>query len=172
MLKADAPDPRHSADGFFPAGPDKVAEQEAMVACIRCGHHNTAGRGTCEECRATLPSVERIDQSTLDIRLGDQGPAPETQMTENLARLFEACERFNFKTMSSEAFLDEVAWMEGLLEQADKMAQDGAWRARRVQAGLQSLRRAGETGDSALVYQTAGSSGRVRQDVGCRQQSV
>lgn len=134
---------------------DKVAEQEAMVACIRCGHHNTAGRGTCEACRATLPSVERIDQSTLDIRLGDQGPAPETQMTENLARLFEACERFNFKTMSSEAFLDEVAWMEGLLEQADKMGlQDGALEGlEEFKAGLQSLRRAGETGDSALVYQ-------------------
>lgn len=151
---------------------DKMIEQEATVPCIRCGHHNTAGRGTCEACRATLPSVERIDQSTLDIRLGEQGPAPETQMTENLARLLEACERFNFKTMTREAFLAEVAWMEGLLEQAGRMGlQDGALEGlEEFKAGLQSLRRAGETGDSALIYEGRKlvweGSGRMQAAVG------
>lgn len=133
---------------------DKVVEQEARIPCIRCGHRNLAGRGTCERCRATLPAVDRAEQSTLDIRLGDQGAAPEAQMTENLARLLEACERFNFKTMTREAFLAEVAWMEGLLEQAGRMGlQEGALEGlEEFNAGLQSLRQAGETGDSALVY--------------------
>ncbi len=70
-------------------------------------------------------------------------------MTENLARIFEACEKFYSGTLESEAFLEEVAWLEGLLDLARRQGLgDGC---QEFEAGLALLHQAGELGDRALL---------------------
>lgn len=132
----------------------RLAEQEGRTPCVRCGRYNSSERSTCEECGAILPVAARTDESRLDIRVGDED-APTTRMTANLARIFEACEQFYAGALGPEAFLQEVAWLEGLLGRARRMGLGEGDLARLGQddfeTGLALLRQAGETGDGALL---------------------
>lgn len=131
---------------------ERLADQEGRTPCVRCGESNPGDRSTCRRCSAILPAAAVGRESLLDLRVGEERPA-ETRMTVNLARLLDACDRYYSGALDGDAFLAEVAWMEGRLVQAQRMGFEEAARAglQDFEEGLALLRQAGETGDAALL---------------------
>ncbi len=128
---------------------ERLLALEGRTPCIRCGRSNSSERSLCEDCGAILPVATVRQEGLLDVRVGEAGPSQPTRMTENLARIFEACERFYSGTLEAAAFLDEVTWLEGLLDRARRQGLgDGC---QEFQAGLALLRQAGELEDRALL---------------------
>ena len=133
-----------------------LADREVRVACPRCGHSAEGPRSSCKRCGALLPVALPGREPALDVRLGDEpgGPTP-TRVTENLAVLFDACERFGAGLLEAGPFLEVVAWLEGLLDRARRQGLGDSDLAREGQQifaeGLATLREAGETGETGLV---------------------
>lgn len=132
----------------------ELAHREGRTPCVKCGHFNAGERSTCERCNAVLPADAVARESAFDVRVGDEH-ASQAVMTENLARLFDACDRFYVGALQPEDFLLEVAWMEGLMAQAQRMGLGDSESARQgleeFTSGLLTLRQAAETGDPALI---------------------
>ncbi len=122
---------------------------EGRTPCIRCGCLNASHRTLCEQCGAILPAAAVRPQGVLDVRVGEEDSGEPTRMTENLARILEACERFYAGVLDSQGFLQEVTWLEGLLEDARRLGLGGG--AQDFEEGLALLRQAGEREDRALV---------------------
>jgi len=128
---------------------ERVLALEGRTPCIRCGRSNSSERTICEECGAILPVASVQREGLVDVRVGETGASQQTRMTENLTRIFEACEQFYSGTLEATAFLDEVSWLEGLVDRARRLGLgDGA---QEFEAGLALLRQAGELGDRALL---------------------
>lgn len=129
---------------------EELATREGRTPCVRCGEYSRGDRSTCERCGAILPAAAAERESLLDVG----GAASDgTRMTETLARLFEASDRFYAGGLDADAFLSEVAWMEGRLEQARRLGFGDAAREglEEFEAGLAVLRQAGETGETGLL---------------------
>jgi hypothetical protein len=128
---------------------ERLLALEGRTPCVRCGQSNSSERTLCEDCGAILPVAPVRQEVLLDVRVGEAGLSQPTRMTENLARIFDACEGFYSGTLEAAAFLDEVTWLEGLLDQARRQGLgDGC---QEFQDGLALLRQAGELEDRALL---------------------
>ncbi len=128
---------------------ERLLALEGRTPCIRCGCSNPSERTLCEHCGAILPAAAIHPEGMLDFRVGEEGASGQTRMTENLARLFEACDQFYAGTLDPQAFLQVVSWLEGLLEQARRLGLgDGV---EEFEGGLLLLRQAGELEDRALL---------------------
>lgn len=127
---------------------EELATREGRTPCVKCGEYNPGDRSTCERCGAILPAAAVERESLLDLQ--DEGSRP-TQMTETLARLFDACDRFYAGALDADGFLAEVAWMEARLAAARRMGFRDETGVEEFAAGLAALREAGETGEAALL---------------------
>ncbi len=127
----------------------RLLAMEGRIPCIRCGCSNASERTLCEQCAAILPAAAVRPEGVFDVRVGEEDSGEQTRMTENLARIFEACEQFYAGALDSQGFLQEVSWLEGLLIEARHLGLgDGA---QDFEDGLALLRLAGEREDRALV---------------------
>ena len=130
-------------------------QHEGQTPCVRCGRYNRGERSTCEECGAILPASVHAQESLLDLCEGEEAGPLEPRMTENLARLFQACEDFQSGLVDAGAFLGEVAFMEDRLARARRMGLGPGPSVRagaeEIEAGLAALRQAGEGEDRGLL---------------------
>lgn len=127
---------------------EELATREGRTPCMKCGSYNPGDRSTCERCGAILPAAAVERESLLDVQ--DEGTRP-TRMSETLARLFGACDRFYAGALDPDGFLAEVAWMEGRLQAAKRMGFPDESGLEEFESGLAVLREAGETGEVALL---------------------
>lgn len=134
----------------------ELADREIRLVCPRCGHSWDGPRSSCERCGGLPPVAFSGREGAVDVRLGDEpGEGAPPRITENLAVLFDACERFQAGLLEAGPFLEVVAWMEGLLDRARRQGLGDSALAREGQQifaeGLATLREAGETGEAGLV---------------------
>ncbi len=130
---------------------ERLLAVDGRIPCLRCRHSNPSGRALCEECGAILPAAAVERERLMDLRIGEERASSQTQMTENLSRILQACEQFYAGALEARAFLGEVSWLEGLLDQARRQGLGQEDGLQEFQAGLAMLRQAGELEDRALV---------------------
>ncbi len=134
---------------------ERLRAREGRVACVQCGHSNVPDRTRCQECGSPLPATKVEQEGLLDIRIGGDGAAGQTQMTENLARILQACEGYCRGTLEVDAFLREVVWLEDLLARARRLGlgEDEAIRqaVQEFQAALDLLHQGGDHEERGLV---------------------
>lgn len=97
---------------------NEIAETEGKVSCVRCGTPNEPGGKACVKCGAVLPHMPGIDAtSTMSYQETDGQAefAGELEMTENLARLFDAVNAVAENQIGPEEFEEVLVWMDDLL---------------------------------------------------------
>jgi len=139
---------------------ERLRAMEGRVVCVQCGNSNVPDRTRCQECGAPLPATKVEQEGLLDIKIGGDGAAGQTQMTENLARILQACERYCRATLEVDAFLREVVWLEDLLARARRM---GLGEGEEVQQAVQEFQAALD-----LLHQGADHEERGLVDTGRR----
>jgi hypothetical protein len=89
-----------------------AAKHEHHIACPSCARSNPPENRNCEACGETLPRPEdtgAVQSSTFSVLAG---PALEEnqqlEMTENIARLFQACDDVNDGVISPDDFAAEL----------------------------------------------------------------
>lgn len=110
-LKATAGQLEESKEVF-----DTAAQHQANFACPSCGRSNPPENRNCEACGDLLPRQEDAGASSSSTFSVLSGPALEEnqqlEMTENVARLFQACDDVADGVISPEQFAAEVTLAE------------------------------------------------------------
>ncbi|MCA9791160.1 MAG: zinc ribbon domain-containing protein [Candidatus Eremiobacteraeota bacterium] len=105
-----------------------AAQHQSHTMCPACGRANPPENRVCEACGQTLQRMEEglgITSSTFSMMTG---PALEENqqmvMTENVAKLFDACDNVAVGKITPEEFAEVLAWAaKGLKEYADEIEQ-------------------------------------------------
>ncbi|MGE0489671.1 MAG: hypothetical protein AB7S38_10705 [Vulcanimicrobiota bacterium] len=105
-----------------------AAQHQSHTMCPGCGRANPPENRVCEACGQTLQRMEEglgIASSTFSMLTG---PALEENqqmvMTENVAKLFDACDNVAVGKITPEEFAEVLTWAaKGLKEYADEIEQ-------------------------------------------------
>ncbi len=107
-----------------------ASANQSQVVCPACGRANPPENRRCEACGAQLPQLE--DPSASSTFSLVTGPAleenQELEMTENVAKLFQACDDVAAGVISSTEFADilrdAAAGLKDYAEELDEIAED------------------------------------------------
>lgn len=109
-----------------------AAQHENHVLCPSCSRSNPPENRVCEACGETLPrsaDASTLASSTFSVVASQQMLEENQQlvMTENVAKLFDACDDIAAGKITQEAFLAEVNWaragLKDLSEELDSIAE-------------------------------------------------
>ena len=122
FLQAGAANLKRSADALYMCYEElqAIADREGKTLCLKCGHYNPSNRSRCEKCGGPLPAVV-TDQSNTTFETAEGDPrAGQVQhgpiLTPNLIRLYKAVNSIAEAEITQEAFLAELTWFEGILD--------------------------------------------------------
>ena len=107
-----------------------VSANQSQLVCPSCGRANPPENRRCEACGSHLPQVEDLSASSTFSLV--TGPAleenQELEMTENVAKLFQACDDVAAGVISDDEFAeilrDAKAGLKDYGEELDEIAED------------------------------------------------
>jgi tetratricopeptide (TPR) repeat protein len=104
---------------------ETAAQHQSHAHCPGCGRANPPENRRCEACGNVLPTAEGLPSSSFNVMTG---PALEEtqqmQMTENVAKLFQACDAVAEGKITDQQFLDELKTAAlGLKEYAKELGE-------------------------------------------------
>ena len=119
-----------SAQVFVEAG-----ERVGKFVCPACGRSNPRANRVCEACGVSLPKLvsdEQIDSTFTVDEHGGLEDEDRMVMTENLHRLFKACEDIREDKITMEQFIKTLEWCQGLLDKMETQTDQ-------VEVGIENL---------------------------------
>ena len=100
----------------------KFEEEASSISCLHCGFENKAYSKVCDRCgaRLVLPAGYQDPQegAATVTNYTSQGEPEETDTSDHLSRLIEACDAVKFGRIAKAEFVNVLAWGKQLLRSA------------------------------------------------------
>ena len=100
----------------------KFEEEASSISCLRCGFENKAYSKVCDRCgaRLVLPAGYQDPQegAATVTNYTSQGEPEESDTSDHLSRLIEACDAAKFGRIAKAEFVSVLAWGKQLLRSA------------------------------------------------------